>query len=97
MKLFKYETCCVNAKGKDIQVMVEQNRDITYRTFFKYVSLDDVLEVFEGYVKDSRKGLTLKNDWAVSYSKSLYQGRPCYYINHSMIEYIFTKEGRDEG
>ena len=91
MKKFKYETCCVHAEGEDVQDMVDQGRDITYHTLFKHVSLDEVSELFPTYSRNSRKGLTLKNDWAVSYSKSYYRGLPCYYINHSMIEYIFTE------
>jgi len=37
-------------------------------------------------------GFHIKDDWAVSFCKSKYKGKPCYYIVHSGIEYIFLKE-----
>ncbi|MGV0949170.1 MAG: hypothetical protein ACOYB3_00765 [Azonexus sp.] len=38
------------------------------------------------------KPLTLKKDWHVSYHRSVYQGRPCYFLVHSAIEYVFVKD-----
>ena len=35
--------------------------------------------------------LTLKKDWHVSYHRSTYQGKPCYFMVHSAIEYVFVK------
>lgn len=37
------------------------------------------------------KPLTLKKDWHVTYHRSTYQGKPCYFICHSAIEYVFVK------
>ena len=39
----------------------------------------------------NNRPLTLKKDWHVGYSKSTYQGKPCYFITHSAIEYVFVK------
>jgi len=86
-KPFHYEICCVNANGDDISEMVDRSRPITYRTFFKHVSKEEVLELFPVY----GDGLTIKQDWAVQYARSRYQGRPCYYLIHSAIEYVFTE------
>jgi len=36
-----------------------------------------------------RADLKLRDDWAVHFHKSTYEGRPCYYMDHSRIEYIF--------
>jgi hypothetical protein len=71
--------------------MVDQSRDITYRTFQKHAKgLTDWAREM-GYVRDPQHGgLSLKNDWHVSYHKSEYDGRPCYYLVHSAIEYIWT-------
>ena len=90
MKTFHFETCCINAKGNDIREMVDQSRDLTYRTFFRYVSIEEVLELFPVYERTVRTGLTIKKDYCIQYSKSKYQDRPCYYLTHSAIEYIFT-------
>jgi hypothetical protein len=36
------------------------------------------------------RAFPLSKDWAVSYHRSTYKGRRCYYINHSRIFYIWT-------
>jgi len=90
-KTYYFEIDCVSAKGEDISEMVDLSREISYQTFFSHVNLNEVMEIFPFYERDSRLGLTLKNDWAVSYFKSWYRGRPCYFIVHSAIEYVFTK------
>lgn len=91
MKTFHFVINCVNAKGRDIEAMVDNGRDVSYKTFFKHVSLDEVLGLLPWYAKDSRRGLTIKNDWAVSYSRSRYRNRRCYFLTHSAIEYIFVE------
>ena len=81
-----YLTCCVSSTAEKIDAMVERAKEITCQTFMKRVDID--VEGF-GYVK-SGKGLRLKNDWAVSFWKSIYCGKPCYYMCHSCIEYIYV-------
>ena len=70
--------------------MVDASREVTYRTVLKHC--DGLLEWAEGmsYFRHPSQGLTLKDDWAVSYHKSVYRGRPCYYVRHSSIEYIWV-------
>lgn len=41
--------------------------------------------------RQNRGGLRFEKDWAISYHKSVYEGMPCYYFDHSRIEYIFCK------
>jgi hypothetical protein len=93
---FHYKTCCVQADGDDIHAMVEQAQQITWATFKQHVSPTDLLE-FErngGYdTGHERGGLRLSKDWAVSYWRSTYQGQPCYYLEHSSIEYVYTRDG----
>jgi hypothetical protein len=36
--------------------------------------------------------LTLEKDWHVSYHRSTYQGKPCYFMVHSAIEYVFVRD-----
>jgi len=47
-------------------------------------------EDIEAY-QQQRTDLKLRADWAVSYHKGVFEGRPCYYMDHSRIEYIFCK------
>lgn len=86
----EYLTCCVNSDGPSIHAMVEAARDISFRTFAKNVDWQQWATMM-GYSIGSEPGLHLKDDWHVSYHKSVYQGQPCYYARHSAIEYIFVK------
>jgi hypothetical protein len=89
---FQYLTCCVNSDAKSIGDMVDAAIDITYRTMMKHCPglIDWAVSV--GYVRHPSQGLTLKGDWAVSYHRSKYRGRRCYYVRWSAIEYIFVEK-----
>lgn len=87
----QFITSCVESTYDLIHPMVEEAREITYRTFFKHVRRDLVAPVFPAYDWRRRpRDLTLKRDWHVSYHKSRFGGRTCYYIRHSAIEYVFA-------
>lgn len=85
-RIYTYVTCCMHARGEDIEKMVDNAIDVTYRTFIKRVPLQVLNEMF-GYGRG--QGLHLIDDWHVSYHRSRYRGRKCYFIKHSGIEYIF--------
>ena len=87
-KPFHYWTCCVNATGQDIEQMVDAATKITYKTFTRHCNWQDWAKSM-GYALNNKKGLALKDDWHVGYYKSKYQSRPCYYLDHSAIEYIW--------
>lgn len=96
-----YKTDCTHAKGHDIREMLDLAREITWETFRKHVHWADVKEIFPDYSYKGEKsneyrvltiGFHIKDDWAVSFWKSKYRGVPCYFITHSGIEYIWTKE-----
>ncbi len=76
--------------------MIDDAIDITYRTFFQYVSLEMVSRGLFDYAMHPRGGLTLKNDWHVSYHRSKFGEKRCYFLQHSGIEYIFLRSGEDE-
>lgn len=87
---FTYETNCVDSgDGQAIQAMVDRAHDITLRTFRKRCDTF-AWETQMGY--ERRGGLPLSRDWHVSFHKSVYCGKPCYYARHSAIEHIFTEE-----
>jgi len=88
---FHYHTNCVNSTGPRIIAMVDAAISITYRTMLKHCpGLLDWAESV-GYERDSRSGLTLKDDWHVSYHRSRYRGKRCYYVRWSGIEHIFLE------
>ena len=91
---FEFRTNCIHSTGESISEMVEAATQISYRTFRRYVSIEEVNEML-GYLNPGQrhyKGrLTLQKDYAVSYYKSRYEGAPCYYVRWSAIEFIWTK------
>jgi hypothetical protein len=87
---FMFKTSCLYARGKDILDMRDHPKcqRVTYKTFRKHCS--HVLKWAElmGY---DRKIPLSREENAVFY-KSFYCGRPCYYIEHSRIEFIWVKK-----
>lgn len=87
MRDFYYETNCVNSDGDSISDMVDTSRQIKWETLIKHVSIEEIESVLPN------ENPTLKKDWSVRFYKSKYKGQPCYYIDHSAIEYVFAKRG----
>lgn len=67
--------------------MVNNAREITYNTFKKYVNIKE-LESMLGY---EGSPLRIKDDYAVTFYRSKYEGKPCVYVRWSAIEYVFIK------
>ena len=82
MKAYHYKTDCVSSRAKDIIEMVDNSREVTYETLRKHC---------EGISTFFGTSPHIKNDWAVRFYKSKFKGKPCYYVDHSAIEYIWTK------
>lgn len=91
MHKFYYYTNCINSTAKLIDEMIDRSIEITYKTFISKVDINELKKLFPFYDQRSDQGLTLKNDWSVSYHRSKYKGECCYYICHSAIEYIFKE------
>ena len=95
--MFIYETNCTVANGDDIEAMVDACKEISWKTLVKYVDIHEVADLFPDYNWTAIGlgkgfGIRLKDDHSVRFCKSTYQGRPCYYIEWSGIEYVFTEE-----
>jgi len=94
MDKLTYTTNCVGSDANSIDNMRyhDNERMITRNTFLKKVDRESLAELEEGfgYAKHYKQGLTMASDWHVSYHKSFYRGKPCVYIIHSSIEYVFT-------
>lgn len=93
---YEYVGCCVDLKGRDISEMCDGATEVSYKTIRK--RLGKALMKFAasmGYETrpgGSRRGIFLSNDCYVRYYKSRYKGKPCYYIDHSRVEYVFIKK-----
>jgi len=89
-----YLTCCVASTAAKIRAMRDRERRIGYATARKAIggeTLDDWASAMRYDTGSERGGLRLQNDFAVSYYRSVYDGKPCVFIEHSAIEYIFVR------
>lgn len=91
MKNYHFFISCVGCEGqilKSLNTMIRKSRKISYHTFLDKVPLKEIRDLFPQY-KYNGGGLHIKDDWSVSWHKSKWNGKTCYYIRHSAIEYVF--------
>lgn len=95
---FRYAGNCTDGTTAPyLQDMMDDAKRITYRTFVNAVGLDSMREIFGDYAWGYQRGeIRMKNDPYVYYYRSRYNGKPCYYVRHSGIEYIFVSDDEDE-
>jgi len=102
---YKYKFNCVEAsrhlQKEFLRHAIDNSKEITYNTFVKNIGNDYfkefIKENFTQYETNSKKGLTFKNDWHISYHKSYFdvikdskrKRYIVYYFRHSSIEYLF--------
>lgn len=88
----RYVTSCVHSTYEAIHPMVEAARDISRATFLKHVDRENLREVEAelGYSRHPRQGLTMAGDYHVSYHRSTFCGRPCWFFTWSAIEHVFV-------
>jgi hypothetical protein len=93
---YSYAGCCIDSDAESITDMTERERSVSFRTILKHVGIEALARVFPSYdwrgSTHAAGGLHMRNDWHVSYHKSWYRGRRCYYVRWSAIEFIFTEE-----
>jgi|GEM_PF-6318911 len=85
MPEYVYTTSCVSSQVELITNMVEQGREITLATMRKHC---------QGF-REWEKEMQLAKEPYVEYFKSKYNGKPCYFMRHSAIEYVWVKD-KDE-
>ena len=69
--------------------MIEAAVDVTYRTMRRVCEGLQEWAKAHGYDND----LPLSKDWHVSYHRSTFKGKLCYFLQWSGIEYIWTDAG----
>ena len=97
-KVYRYWQSCVGFSGNvDALIkMVDEAKEITWKTFRQHVSLADLEQLFPDYkwnqgpCRKDEWGLHIKDDYAVGFYRSKYKGRTVYFVDHGRIEYIFT-------
>jgi len=80
---------CTFLTGESISRMVDDSEDLTYAEFIEKVPEKELQISFPDY--DWRYGidLQLKDDYAVSFHQSNYEGMKCCYVAHSSIESVW--------
>ena len=90
-----FVTSCIHSTGEKINSMVDGSEDVSRMMFEGNVNQNELLEFDRAAMYDTgreRGGLRRKNDFAVRYSRGVYDGLPCYYMTHSAIEYIYVTD-----
>lgn len=90
MKSHVYLTCCVDSTAEKINAMENSAVEVTYGTFARHCDRREC-GMLADYEIDARNGLTLKNDFMVTYYRSTYCDVPCYYALHSHINLIWVR------
>lgn len=97
MRRFQYYKSCIDHQTNEVPAlskMVDDARDVTLETVQRNcIGLEEWARD-QGYERDKRHGLTLAQDWAVSFHRSRYNGARCYYIRWSAIEFIWLPVNR---
>jgi hypothetical protein len=92
---YEFRTTCVSeGTGEHIQEMLDNAQDCGYSEVKRHCEGLRLWEKENGYAPDgSRKGLTLRHDWAVRYGRGTYRRMPCYFVVWSGIEHVWTRKG----
>ncbi|MCP4393391.1 MAG: hypothetical protein GY804_03860 [Alphaproteobacteria bacterium] len=99
MNNYKIFSNCVGWDSSDVHKegglcdLIDQAIDITRKTFLKHVDKDELKEIERNFGYDSHhsQGLTMAQDWHVSYHRSKHHQETVYFFKHSGIEYVFKK------
>lgn len=86
----RFVTRCVESTAEDICSMVDRARKISAKTFFKRTQWKTTVREL-GYTTDpAKEGPRIEDDYHVSFYSSRFKGKPCYFFDHSAIEYVFA-------
>ena len=99
MMSYTYTRACTDCYGDherqalDEMIHGKAERDISQKTFMRHCG-ESAREVFSqlGYARHPRQGLTAAGDWHISYHRSKWDGRRCYFFKWSAIEHIFEAQ-----
>jgi hypothetical protein len=85
----RFVTDCVHSTAEKINKLKLLAKEVSYKTFFQHVSLEQACEVLPGgYGKE----FPLKRDQHVGYYRSRWEGKRAYFLVHSSIEYIWVED-----
>ena len=84
MNSYVFTTTCVNSRADLILDMVDRAHEVTWSTFTRHVPRHELRAFFPGPP-------ALERDYHVKFYSSRFNGRRCYFLVHSAIEYVWTE------
>lgn len=93
-KPYAFHTSCVSSDYDSIAAMLESSEECDLSTMEENCDLDAFKT---SMMYDTEDGLKLEFDWHVAYATGTYKGRPCYFLTHSAIEYIWVLKETADG
>ncbi|KKN10455.1 hypothetical protein LCGC14_1036360 [marine sediment metagenome] len=96
---YRYLKSCTDFGASDVEHLLamldsEAETEITLATLKRNCGSKSISDwaALHGYGRSKSRGLTMANDYAISYHRSLYRGERCYFIRWSAIEFIWVTE-----
>ncbi len=92
--VFTYRGNCTDSHmAHGLQDMLDGAKKISYRTLVSAVGRNQLADTFPNFDWSRQpRHLTMVNDYVVRYYRSFFDGKPCYYVRESGIEYIFVND-----
>lgn len=75
---------CVGLPAAELEAYDDTERSITYAAFFRHVGKEIVQELNAAF------GVPLRKDWAASFGKGLFCGKPAVCLHHSGIHHLYA-------
>ena len=83
---------CINCpSSRALCDMIDSSRSISAKQFKKMIGSESYKQIEKDLGYGIPRSLTLANDYGVSFHSSYYKNKPCYYVRHSSIEYVFMQ------
>jgi hypothetical protein len=84
--------CCDGSCTVDeLEDLYSHDRQITYKTFAKYVDIKWLADYLGYVVGRWAKGVRLSRDWHLRFYRSKFRGQVCYHLVWSEIDHIFQR------
>lgn len=77
-------------RRRDLEAYDASERSIGYTTFSRLVGADLLRELNELFGRHPK----FKDDYAVTYGRGLWRGKPCVCVHHSSIHHLWYIEQR---
>lgn len=75
-------------KVQDLFDLYDAEHKVTFATFARHCDWQPTARAL-GYAVGQQRGLHLHKDRCVSFYRSVWQGKPCYYMDWSAIDHIY--------